>query len=68
MRKIIIMSVAVISSLVCGEALMAMVFGFVMVTGLMAGCFMGEAARQIAECPASAFRPLARKLEAPVSK
>ena len=48
MKKIIIMSVAV--------------FGFVMVSGLMAGCFMNESARQVVECPALVFRPAAKKV------
>ena len=50
MKKNIIMSVAVMTSLLFGETMMAAVFGFVMLSGLMAGCFMNESARQVIEC------------------
>jgi hypothetical protein len=33
MKKIIIMSIAVMAALLTGEAMMAAVFGFIMVTG-----------------------------------
>lgn len=62
MKKIIIMSVAVMTSLLIGETLMAAVFGFVMLSGLMAGCFLNESARQVVECPALVFRPAAKKV------
>jgi hypothetical protein len=62
MKKIIIMSVAVMISLLFGETMMAAVFGFVMLSGLMAGCFMNESARQLVECPALVFRPAAQKV------
>jgi hypothetical protein len=62
MRKITIMSVAIVTSLVCGEAMMAMVFAFVMISGLMAGCFMSESTRQVVACPASAVSPIERKM------
>ena len=65
MKKIIIMSVAVMTSLLFGETMMAAVFGFVMLSGLMAGCFMNESARQVVECPSLVFRPAARKLRTP---
>ncbi len=65
MKKIIIMSLAVTTSLLFGETLMAAVFGFVMVSGLMAGCFMNESARRVIECPALAFKPAAKKLRTP---
>ncbi len=65
MKKIIIMSLAVTTSLLFGETLMAAVFGFVMVSGLMVGCFMNESARQVIECPALAFKPAAKKLRTP---
>ena len=65
MKKTIIMSVAVMTSLLFGETMMAAVFGFVMLSGLMAGCFMNESARQLVECPALVFRPTARKLRTP---
>ncbi len=65
MKKIIIMSVAVIGSLLAGEPLLAVVFGFVMVSGLMAGCFMSESVRRVVECPALAFRPAAKELRNP---
>lgn len=68
MRKITIMSLAIVTSLVCGEALLAMVFAFVMVSGLMAGCFMSESTRQIVECPASALSPFARKIQPSASE
>ena len=61
MKKIIIMSVAVMTSLLLGEIMMAAVFGFVMLSGLMAGCFMNESARQVVACPALVFRPAAKK-------
>jgi len=61
MKKIIIMSMAVIGSLVCGEALMAMVFAFVMVSGLMAGCLMNESTRQWVECPSRVLRLVPKK-------
>ena len=67
MKKIIIMSLAVTTSLLFGETLMAAVFGFVMVSGLMVGCFMNESARQVIECPALAFKPAAKKLRTPPS-
>jgi len=67
MKKIIIMSLAVTTSLLFGETLMAAVFGFVMVSGLMVGCFMNESARQVIECPALAFKPAAKKLRPPSS-
>jgi hypothetical protein len=62
MKKTMIMSAAVITSLFFGEALMAGVFGFVMLSGLMAGCFMNESARQVVECPALVFRPAGKKI------
>ena len=62
MKKNIIMSVAVMTSLLFGETMMAAVFGFVMLSGLMAGCFMTESARQVVECPALVFRPAVRKV------
>jgi len=62
MKKIIIMSVAIMTSFLFGETLMAAVFGFVMLSGLMAGCFMNESARQVVECPALVFRPAAKKI------
>ena len=65
MKKIIIMSVAVMTSLLFGETMMAAVFGFVMLSGLMAGCFMNQSARQLVECPALVFRSTARKLRTP---
>ena len=61
MKKILIMSAAVMTSLLFGETLMAAVFGFVMLSGLMAGCFMNESARRVVECPALAFRPAVEK-------
>jgi hypothetical protein len=64
MKKIIIMSLAVTTSLLFGETMMAMVFAFVMISGLMAGCFMNESARQFVECPALAFRPAAKRAHA----
>ncbi len=67
MKKIIIMSVAVVSSLLAGETLLAVVFGFVMVSGLMAGCFMSESVRRVVECPALAFKPAAKHVCAPPS-
>jgi hypothetical protein len=67
MKKIIIMSAAVMTSLLFGETLMAAVFGFVMLTGLMAGCFMNESARRVVECPALVFRPAAEKVRIPPS-
>ena len=45
MKKIIIMSAAVTASLLAGETMMAAVFGFVMVTGHLAGCFLSEPTR-----------------------
>ena len=67
MKKIMIMSVAVTGSLICGEALMAMVFAFVMVTGLMAGCFMSESTRRWVECPARILRiPPKKRHDIPV--
>ena len=65
MKKIIIMSLAVMTSLLFGETMMAAVFGFVMLSGLMAGCFMSESARQVVACPALVFRPTARKVRTP---
>ena len=62
MKKNIILSVAVMTSLLFGESMMAAVFGFVMLSGLMAGCFMNESARQVVECPALVFRPAAKKV------
>ena len=62
MKKNIIMSVAVMTSLLFGETMMAAVFGFVMLSGSMAGCFMNESARQLVECPALVFRPAAKKV------
>jgi hypothetical protein len=62
MKKNIIMSVAVMTSLLFGETMMAAVFGFVMLSGLMAGCFMNESARQVVECPALVFRSAAKKV------
>jgi hypothetical protein len=62
MKKIIIMSMAVITSLLFGDTLMAAVLGFVMLSGLMAGCFMNESARQVVACPALAFRPAAKRV------
>lgn len=67
MKKIIIMSVAVIGSLLVGEPLMAAVLGLIMVSGLMAGCFMSESACQMVECPALALRPVVKKLCSPPS-
>jgi hypothetical protein len=68
MRKITIMSVAILSSLICGEALLAMVFSFVMVSGLMAGCFVGETTRPVVECPASVLSPPAGKIRPSASE
>ena len=65
MKKIIIMGLAVMTSLLFGETVMAAVFGFVLLSGLMAGCFMNESARQVVECPALAFRPAAKRLRRP---
>lgn len=65
MKKTIIMSAAIITSLLWGEALMATVFAFVMLSGLVAGSFMNESARQVVECPAIVFRPAAKKLRIP---
>ena len=67
MKKIIIMSVAVMTSLLFGETMMAAVFGFVMLSGLMAGCFMNESTRRVVECPALVFRPAAKKVRTPSS-
>ena len=61
MKKIFIMSVAVMGSLVCGEALLAMVLVFVMISGLMAGCFMNESSRQLVECPSRVLRLAPKK-------
>ncbi len=67
MKKTLIMSAAVLTSLLFGEATMAAVFGFVMVSGLMAGSLMNETARRAVECPALAFKPLAEKIRIPPS-
>jgi hypothetical protein len=67
MKKIIIMSAAVVTSLLLGETLMAAVFGFVMLSGLMAGCFMSEWARRVVECPVLVFKPAAQKVRIPPS-
>lgn len=56
MKKTIIMSVAVLGSLVCGEALLAMVLAFVMISGLLAGSFVNESTRQLIECPARVLK------------
>jgi hypothetical protein len=68
MKKTIIMSSAVVMSLLVGEAMMALVFASVMISGLMAGSFMNESTRQVVECPALAFKISARKLHSPPSK
>ena len=65
MKKIIIMSLAVMTSLLFGETMMAAVFGFVMLSGLMAGCFMNESARRVAACPALVFRPAVKRHRTP---
>jgi hypothetical protein len=65
MKKILIMSLAVVTSLLFGETMMAAVFGFIMLSGLMAGCFLNDSARQVVECPALAFRPAAKRLRTP---
>ncbi len=67
MKKIIIMSMAVATSLLLGEAMMAVVFAFVMISGLMAGCFMNGPARQVVECPSLVFKPAVEKLRSPRS-
>jgi hypothetical protein len=67
MKKISIMSAAVITSLLFGEVMMAMVFAFVMISGLTVGAFMSESARQVVECPALAFKPSAKRLRLPPS-
>jgi len=68
MKKIILMSVAVMASLMIGEILMSAVLGFVMLTGLLAGCFMSESARRLVECPVSALKPALKRLQAPPSE
>jgi hypothetical protein len=67
MKKTIIMSVAVIGSILSGDALMAAVFAFVMVTGLLAGGLMNESARRFVECPVSALMPALKRLRVPPS-
>ena len=67
MKKVLIMSLAVVASLLIGETMMAAVFGFVMITGYLTGCYLSEPARRVVECPVLAFRPGARKLEIPPS-
>jgi len=55
MSKIVIMTTAMIAAFLSGQPLMAAVFGSIMVTGLLVGCFLGESARRLIECPVSAF-------------
>lgn len=62
MNKIVIMSAAMIAAVLSGQPLMAVVFGSIMVTGLLAGQRMNESIRKFVECPASAFKPAIEKL------
>ena len=62
MKKIIIMSVAVMTSLLFGDSMLAAVYGVVMLSGLMAGCFMNESARRVLERPALVPRQAAKKV------
>ena len=55
MKKIIIMSVAVLTTLLNGEAMIAAVLGSIMVTGLLADNLLSDAARRFMECPVSAL-------------
>lgn len=55
MSKIVIMTTATIVAVLSGQPLMAAVFGSIMVTGLLVGCFLSESARRVIECPVSAF-------------
>lgn len=56
MKKIIIMSAALTATLLAGEAMMAAVFGFVMVTGYLAGYFLRQPGRRAIECRVLAIR------------
>jgi len=67
MKKTIIMSVAVMATLLFGEILMSVVLGCVMLTGLFAGHFMSESARRVVECPVSALKPALKGHQAPPS-
>ena len=57
MNKIVIMSTAIIAAVVCGQPLMAAVFGSIMVTGLLTGRLVSDSVRRLIECPVSAFKP-----------
>jgi hypothetical protein len=57
MNKTLIMSTAIIAALLSGQPLMAVVFGSIMVTGLLAGHLVSDSVRRLIECPASALKP-----------
>ena len=56
MNKIVIMSTAIIAAVLSGQPLMAVVFGSIMVTGLLTVHLVSDSIRRLIECPASAFK------------
>jgi hypothetical protein len=63
MDKILIMSTAVIGSVLFGQPLMAAVFASVMVTGLLTAHLANESVRRVMKCPAMAFKPAVDRLK-----
>jgi hypothetical protein len=57
MNKTVIMSTATVAAVLCGQPLMAAVFGSIMVTGLLTGHMVSDSVRRLIECPASALKP-----------
>jgi hypothetical protein len=57
MNKTVIMSTAIVAAVLCGQPLMAAVFGSIMVTGLLTGHLVSDSVRRLIECPTEAFKP-----------